>query len=200
MQLVSGRVLYAMPIDPALVPARFTDVAVTPGSAILVLDAEGRRVFVAMPHAHKLELAMAVDVESLASLAPESESIAYLAYKDGLQRLDLKARRARRVNVASGIDVTGLDRIRWHHGSLVAVRKSPDGARTIVQLHLDRSGQRVTSANVIDGPLAMPDPTAAALVGDAFYYLVSSDGETRARAGAPTDVRPQIVVKRATLK
>ena len=44
LQLISGRVLTSIPLPTEEGPSRFTDVAVTPQS-ILVLDGEGRRIY-----------------------------------------------------------------------------------------------------------------------------------------------------------
>jgi hypothetical protein len=174
LQLISGRVLYALPLDESFGAARFGDVAVTPRSTVLALDVEGRRVFRALPKARALELAATLDVPEPLSIAPQSDTVAYVSHGSGILRLDLAARTARPVAASKDVDVTGLARLRWHGGSLVGVQRLADGTCRIVRLQLDPNGQRVRSAEVLDADLRMADPTAAALSGDGFYYLAGT--------------------------
>ena len=55
----------------------------------------------------------------------------------------------------------------------------------------DPQGTRVTARTVLDQSLQMPDPTAASLTGDTFYYL----------AGGPSSaLRAETIVRRVTVK
>ena len=178
LQLISGRVLYAVALEPSFGVARFTDVAITPHSTVLVLDAAGRRVFVTPARGRRLDLALQLDVAAPSSLAPESDSVVYVAHADGVLRADLDARKARAVSAPSGVSLSGLTRLRWHRGALLGVQTSEDGLHRIVRLKLDGSGLRVTGVDVLDCALQMPDPTAASLAGDVFLL------PCRSRAGA----------------
>ena len=171
LQLISGRVLYAVPLAPEFGEARFTDVAITPNSSALVLDAAGRRVFVAPAGARRLSLALQLDVPDPSSVAPASETVVYIAHRDGVLRCDLGTRRVRPLKAAAGVRLTGLTRVRWHRRTLIGVQTVEDGTHRIVSLKLDAPGSRVTRVEVLDDSLAMRDPTAAALAGDVFFYL-----------------------------
>jgi hypothetical protein len=193
LQLISGRVLYALALEPAFGAARFTDIAVTPHSDVLVLDAAGRRVFVAPAKSRRLDLALQLEVPDPSSLAPESDSIVYIAHADGVLRADLGSRRTRPLTAPKPVSLAGLTRLRWHRGTLVGVQTSEDGTHRIVRLKLDASGQRVTGVDVLDRSLRMPDPTAASLAGDVFYYLAAA---TAGEAG----LRAETIVRRVTVK
>jgi hypothetical protein len=193
LQLISGRVLYAVALEPSFGPARFTDIAVTPRSSVLVLDSDGRRVFVAAPKARRLDLALELDVSNPSSLAPESESVVYISHPDGILRADLGGRKARPLTAPKTVSLTGITRLRWHHGALLGVQTSGDGSHRVVRLKLDASGHRVSSVELLDRSLRMRDPTAAALAGDTFYYLA-------APASADVGIRSETIVRRVTVK
>ena len=63
LQLISGRMLSSIALPEDSGPARFTDVAVTPQS-ILVLDSEGRRIFRAAKKGRALDVAMCLSLAS----------------------------------------------------------------------------------------------------------------------------------------
>jgi hypothetical protein len=193
LQLISGRVLYALALEPTFGAARFADIAVTPHSSVLVLDATGGRVFVAPPKSRRLELALQLDVSDPSSLAPESDSIVYIAHADGVLRADLVARRTRPLTAPKAVSLAGLTRLRWHRDALLGVQTSEDGTHRIVRLKLDASGYRVTGVDVLDRSLRMPDPTAASLAGDVFYYLAAP---TAGDFGLPAET----IVRRVTVK
>jgi hypothetical protein len=194
LQLISGRTLYDIPLDAGLRPARFADVAVTPHSTILVLDAERRRVFVAEPRSRRLELAMSVDAQVPTSIAPASDDVAYVAHEGGVIRVELGARRARDLTAAAGITLSGLTRIRFHQGALLGVQRTGEGLYRIVRLRLDSGERRVTGVDVLDDGVHMTDPTAAALAGDVLYYLAAP------AAAASDSMRADTIVRRVTVK
>jgi hypothetical protein len=185
--------LYAVALEPEFGEARFMDIAVTPRSSALVLDGAGRRLFVAQAGSRRLSLALQLDVTEPLSLAPESDTVVYIAHRDGLLRADLSARRARPLTAAGNVNIGGLTRVRWHRHTLVGVQASEDGTHRIVRLKLDRSGRRVTALDVLDRSLQMRDPTAAALSGDRFFYLAAPD------AGGP-GTQADTIVRRVTIK
>jgi hypothetical protein len=193
LQLISGRVLYAVTLDSSFGAARFTDIAVTPRSSVLVLDSEGRRLFVAAPRARRLELAMELEATNPTSVAPESDAVAYVAHEDGILRADLSAGKSRPLTAPKSVSLTGMTRLRWHRGALIGVQTSSDGTHRIVRLKLDGSGQRVTSADLLDRSLRMTDPAAAALAGDVFYYLA-------APPSSEPGIRSETIVRRVTVK
>lgn len=194
LQLISGRVLYSVPLDASAGAARFTDVAVTPRGSVLVLDALGRRVFVARPKARKLELALQLDAPEPASIAPASDSVAYVADAQGIIRADLGTKRTRRVTAAEGVDLHGIERLRWRRDALLAVQASGDGTYRVVRLKLNASGHKVTGLDLLDGSLRMADPTAASISGNTLYYLARPEG------GSEDGQRGDTIVRRVDLQ
>ena len=91
LQLISGRVLTSIPLPTDERPSRFTDVAVTPQS-VLVLDGEGRRVYRVAKKGRTLELVARFAASECTSLAPASDGSAYVSYDRGILRIDLTTR------------------------------------------------------------------------------------------------------------
>jgi hypothetical protein len=176
LQLVSGRSLAKYVLDETLAPARFVDVAATPQSAVLVLDADGHRLFQLKPKGTSLELAASLPDSAPSSVAPAPDGVAYVACADGLRRVDLASRGSVAIKAGKGIDLTGITRVRWHQGSLIALQRIADGSYRAVRFALDRSGRTVTAAARLDAAQPVTDPTAAAISGDALFYMTSGEG------------------------
>jgi len=191
LQLISGRLLYTVPLPDNLAPARFADVAVTPRSMIVILDAVGRRLFKLEPKSRDLQLAAKIDVEGATSAAPESDGVVYVSHQKGLSRVDLGSRRATTVKAKKSLDLAGLTRIRWHRGALLGVQKSGRGVYQIVRIRLDAAGTTAVGLDVLDRNVAMSDPTSAAVSGDVLYYLASSSG---------SDGGGETIIRRVTVK
>ena len=191
LQLISGRVLYAVALEESFGPARFADVAVGPRGSVLVLDAEGGRIFSAGPKARRLDLALTLDLAKPVSLAPQPDAVVYVAHAAGIARADLSSRRVRPLTAAKSIDLSGFTRLRWHRDGLLGVQRTGDDRYRVVRLTLDGQGARVTRLTVLDDALRMPDPTAASLAGDTFYYLA---------AGSSSELRAETIVRRVTVK
>ena len=85
------------------------------------------------------------------------------------------------MHAARNIDLTGMGRLRWHHGALVGLQKSGTTCRA-VRLALDRRGQTVTAVEVLDSPVSAGDLATATIVGDVLYYLADvGDGDMTVR-------------------
>jgi hypothetical protein len=170
LQLISGRVLTSIPLSPEEGPGRFTDVAVTPQS-ILVLDGEGRRVYRVAKKGRTLEMVVRLAAPECSSLAPASDGSAYLAYDRGILRVDLTTRAMTVVEPAPQTSLEGLRWIRWHRGSLIAIQGDLGGPFRLLRIRLDDLGRRVKTIDVLVGNVALAGPTSATLSGGAVYYL-----------------------------
>lgn len=194
LQLISGRALATVPA-PADATIALSDLTVSAGGAVLVLDSGGRRVLRLAPGAKSLEAVLPLDLVDPASLAAaNSDRIAYIAHAGGIARLDLQQRAARELTAADGVPLTGFERIRWHRNSLVGVQRLPNGRRGLTLVQLDRGGTRATSSRVIDPSLddggSSPMLT---IVGDDVYYSVID-------AAAPTGATTvDVLVRRIQL-
>ena len=176
LQLISARVLYALPLPESFGAAQFTDVAVSPHGTVIALDALGDRLFSVAPKSHDFKLAAKLDAKNVTSVAPASDSTVYVAHDKGVVQVDLASRRSRSLRAAKKVDLARLTRIRWHHGSLVGTQKASDGSFRVVRIRLSSDGRTATGLDVLDRSISMSDPTAAALSSDVFYYLVDSTG------------------------
>jgi hypothetical protein len=178
LQLISGRQLFSIDVPEDAGPARFADVTITPGSSVLVLDQEGRRVFRAAPRSRTIEAAANLELERPLSIAASSDSVAYVSHEAGLARVDLAGGSARAVSAAKGVDLKGLSWIRWHRGSVLGVQADNGGYR-IVRFELDPSGRTARRATVLDRGVPLAGPGAVSLNGNAVYYLVEEESGER---------------------
>jgi hypothetical protein len=192
LQLVSGRVLYALSLPESFGKAHFADVAVTPNGTVVVVDALGQRLFTVPARSRKFALAGRLTVEGIASVAPESDAIVYIAHEKGLARVDLSTKRTTSIRSAKQIDLTGLTRIRWHRGSLIGLQKSGGNCR-VVRIRLDDAARRATALEVLDRFAGTDSATAGALSGDVFYYLVPT-------TNAEGDGKAAVVVRRVSVR
>ena len=176
LQLVSGRPLKSFPIaadpDAVITPV---DLAVTPAGVVVVLDSAGHQLLVLRAKGSAVERVMRVDAVEPASLAAaEDEGIVYVAYRDGVSRVDLRARTATKVAAPRSVSLAHLERIRWRRRALIAIRADADGTRRIVRLTLNASGRAVTKATKIDSPaLPVGGQTIVAISGDELVYLIN---------------------------
>ena len=189
LQLISGRVLTSIPLSTEDGPGRFTDVAVTPQS-ILVLDGEGRRIYRVAKKGRSLEIVARLAAPECSSLAPAADGVAYAAYDRGILRVELTTRAMAVVESAPQTSLEGLRWIRWHRGSLIAIQGGIGGPFRLLRIRLDDPGRRVKTVDVLDGNLSLAGPTSATLSGGAVYYL--------SPAGTPGN--DQVEVKKLPLK
>src|SRR5207244_322459 len=118
-----------------LEPVRLVDLAIGPGGAVLALDATAPQLLVLRAGGASLERVVRLDAHDAVSVAAAADDgVAYVAHRDGVSRIDVRAGTVSAVSAAGGISLAHLERIRWHGKGLVAVQADPDGARRIVRL------------------------------------------------------------------
>ena len=188
LQLVSGRPLKSFPVGPDLEPVTLVDLAVTPAGAVFILDSAGPRLLVLRPGGTAVEGAMMVDAAEATSVAAAGdEGIAYVAHRDGVSRIDLRARTATRVAAPTSVSLAHLQQIRWRRHALIAMRVDADGTRRIIRLDLNASGRAVTHATTFEG-LVLPHGSQAFIAssGDELVCVVdgSKDANGRRLPGA----------------
>ncbi|MGB2715217.1 MAG: hypothetical protein WBC51_13625 [Vicinamibacterales bacterium] len=176
LQLVSGRVLFELPLPGDLGPATLVDAAVRTDGQVLLLDSQGRRLLAVSPAHRAVERVMSIDVEAPVSLALSNGKFAFVAHREGLLRVDLSTRTAVRVRSAP----TGLIRIRTAGKSLVAVQAGEKGLR-LVRLRLDAAAATIARLDVIDSAAAMPDPSGITVANGFVYYLTETGGAAAIR-------------------
>jgi hypothetical protein len=116
---------------------------------------------------------MRIDAREPASLAAGGDdNIAYVAHRDGVSRVDLRARTATPVAAPSSTPLAHLERIRWRAHTLIAVRVDDDGSRRIVRLELNANGTAVTRATTIGTSMPTAGQTFVTISGDELVYAV----------------------------
>ena len=176
LQLVSGRALASYTPSGRFGETRFADVAATADSTILVLDSAGHRLFRLRAREQQLELAATLPDKHATSIAPATETLAYVAQDGGIVCADLESRAVTPLKLPAGMDLAGVVRVRWHKGALVAIQRAGSGPSRAIRVTLDRSGRTATGLQVLDPSLLTTDPTAATVSGGVLYYLASGDG------------------------
>jgi hypothetical protein len=188
LQLVSGRPLDTVAVSDALKPARFTDVVVTAGGSVFVLDSSGRRIFRLQKDPRRLVVAATLKVDAPTSLATVDERVFYVAHADGVVRVDVSTGDVAQLRAPAGVSLTGFERIRWKRNALIGIQTMMDGSRRAVSIRV--TGGRAVAAEVVQANVEMFDPTAATVSGSDFYFLTRQPGDGQA---------PDILVKRVRL-
>jgi hypothetical protein len=170
LQLISGRVLYTVPLAADLGRADFQDLAVTPAGALLVLDGEGPRVLRLGAGSRTFDTPIDLSLEQASSIAPAGEEVAYVAGRNGVVRMQLRGGTVTPIESADGVRLDGLSRIWFVNGSLIGVQASSAAAR-IVRIRLDARGRRATRLEVLDPDPDLVNPTMATLGADELYYV-----------------------------
>jgi hypothetical protein len=171
LQLVSGRPLRSFRVPPDRMPVELADVAITRAGAVLVLDAASGTILQLRPGATALERVMHVDVTGPVSLAAgNEEGIAYLAHRDGISRLDLRARSASTVSAPKNTSLAGLEQIRWYRTALIGISREA-GSTRIVRFELNASERSVRRATTIEASAPVVAHAAVTISGDDLLYL-----------------------------
>ena len=176
LQLVSGRSLGRYELEGRFGAARFTDVAAAGDSTVLVLDTGGHRLFRLEAKGQTLGLAATLPDQHVTSVAPGANDLVYVAHDGGILVVDLAAHAVTQLSTAAGVDVSGIARLRWHKGSLIAVQQTGTGTYRAIRIARGRRGRTATGTHVLDRSLTTTDPTAATVSGGVLYYLAAGDG------------------------
>ena len=174
LQLISGRVLFSVPLPDEARPGRFTDVTVTPQS-VFVLDGEGRRVYRLAKKGKSLDLAIRLAAPEVASLAVAQEGVAYVAYDAGVLKIDLASRTTAVIESGDKVSLAGLTWLRAIRGSLVGIQTA-GGAYQLVRIRLEENGRSARSLEIVEGGQSVAGPTSATLVGNTLHYLSRTAG------------------------
>jgi hypothetical protein len=169
LQLVSGRLLFELAVPAELGPTVFADAAVLGDGRVLLLDTAGRRLLATTLAGRAFQRIAGVDVEAATSVAAVRGTVAYVAHREGVLRIDLASRAAVPVPDAPA----RLLRIRADGAALIAVQNAGDGQR-ILRIRLNAAGTKVTGVDVLDGAAAMLDPSGMTVADGVVCYIVSA--------------------------
>lgn len=187
LQLVSGRPLRAFRVAADLEPVRLVDLSVSPAGVVFVLDSASGQVLVLRSGGTAVERVVRIDAEEPASLAIWSdEGIAYVAHRDGVSRIDLRARTVTPVSAPKAVSLAGFERIRRYRNQLIAIGVGVDGSRRIIRLELNASGRAVTRATTLEAGVPKDGQAFVTISGDELVYLVGDPNPGRGRSPANT--------------
>ena len=143
-------------------------------------------------------------VDSASSLtATDEEGVVYVAHRSGIARVNTKTGAAAPVAAPTGLELAGIERLRWHGKGLVAVQAGPDGSRRIVQFELNAARKAISAATIIDAsiPVAARAPFMT-VSGDELSYLVAADSDTSVQTDrdTPSEGPGELLVRRIRLR
>jgi hypothetical protein len=197
VQLVSGRPLrsYRAPNTAGAL----TDISVTKGGSVVVLDGGTPQLLILRPAASALERLLSLNAPAPVSVAAgDDEAIVYVAHAEGLTRIDLAARTAKPLSVSKGVSLTGLEQIRSYRQQLIATRVNGDGSHEIVRVELNGKGTAVTRMTLLYSAASGSGPLLLTVDGDDLVYLTGS-AQPAASTGA-TPSTAQLVAYRLRLR
>ncbi len=175
LQLVSGRPLKSFPVDQPLEPVTPVDLAVTPSGTVLVLDSASGQLFALRAGTTSLESIVRIgEDEPVSVAASDRDGVAYVAHRDGLSKIDLRARTASRVAVPKGTSLGRLERIRWYRNALIVLTVDAEDTRRIVRLELNFNGTAVTRTTTLEAPVPSEVQTFVTISGDDLMYVESA--------------------------
>jgi hypothetical protein len=177
LQLISGRLLYSVPLPEDAGDSQFAAVALA-DDRVFVLDAEGGRIFELAAGARTLRLRTAVPQRELTGLTLAGGTVAYVTHSGGILRIDLATKRSESVKASPGISLDGIAWIGYFDNSLIALQSDPDGRMSAVRFRFDRRGRTLTAVDTFGAAAAK----GAAILGDTFYFVSAApDGAAVAR-------------------
>ena len=176
LQLVSGRVLGRVDVADDSLPAKLTDIAMSDGGAVLLLDAIGSRLLTLSSSGQGFSRVIPLGVPAPSSIAAAGTSV-YVTHDDGLSAIDLKSGTVSVVKGGKGVQLTGLRRIRWHRGALVAILDDgKDKGARLVRIRLGRSPSVASRVDVLDDAEAEAGSILTIAGGDAYYLARAAGG------------------------
>jgi hypothetical protein len=202
LQLVSGRPLKAVPLAESLEPMKLVDLAISPAGAVLALDAVGNRLLELPPgRAGKLRVLPLGVQEPTSVAATDDRGVAYVAHAGGVARVDLTASKSAPLDIAAGLELGRIERIRWYRNALLAVQSDASGARQLVRFDLNASGRAVTAATVIDRTIPAADaPMFATVSGDELFYVAPATNISEHAQGSSVSPDFEFTIRRVRLR
>ncbi len=186
LQLISGRVLqkFASEDRPASQSGPFADIAVAPDGSVYAVQRSG--MIWRLPGGRGV-LAPTVRVthSQFASVTVSNQGAVYIAGADGVMRFSPSP--SSYLKAPDGVDLSGLARIRWSRGSLVGLQHTTGGSYRVIRIRVGRDGRSVTAVDVLDPSVDTPNPAAATVAGNVFYYLAGTAG-------------PELAIRRIAIK
>ena len=174
LQLVSGRVLARIDVPEDWLPAALDDISISDTGAVLLVDARGSRLLTVAQSGQGFTRSAPLGLSSPASIAAAG-GVTYVAHREGLAVMDVTSRHVSEVRASKGVTLTGLRRIRWYRGTLVAIQDDDrGGAGRLVRIRMGRSGRIASALEVLDDHTA-EEGSALTVAGDSAYYVARTE-------------------------
>lgn len=111
----------------------------------------------------------------------------YVAYNEGVARVDLETRRLERLSTQPGISDAALDGLYWYRGGLIGVQIA-GGLVRVMRYHLSTSGEEIVGAEILERSMdKLRLPTTGVILDDKFYYIANSQAD---RLDSDSRLRP----------
>ncbi len=182
----------------------FNDLAVTPEGDVYLTDSGSGAVYRLARGGRDLEIFLApgsFTYPNGIAFDPGKRRLYVADFSTGISIVDLEKKAHRPLPHPRDVTLYGVDGLYFVRQSLVAIQNGP-GMERVVQFRLERSGERVGSARVIES--RNPDfqiPTTGAVVGSDFFYLANTQLETLGEDGklAPDASLQDILIFKAPI-
>jgi sugar lactone lactonase YvrE len=175
--ITTGRRLLSLIPRDTTRPHLLNDLVVTPTGDVYVTDTNEGTVYRVRVGVDTLELVVRPDPARFnyangIALSRDGTRL-YVAFAEGIARLDLTTRRIRYLAVPPTITTASVDGLYWHDGDLIAVQMAASVER-VVRFVMDPGGWRVLRAEVLERAHPVYRyPTTGAIVRDSLYYVAN---------------------------
>lgn len=175
--LASGRRLLTLVPSDTTRSHLLNDLVLTAGGDVYVSDTDEGSVYRIRAGADTLERFTRPDPTRFTypngiTLSADGAAL-YVAFIEGIARVDLASRRVRYLAVPPTITTSSVDGLYWHDGNLIAVQMR-SAVERVVRFVLDSTGTRVLRDEVLErAHPAYRYPTTGVLVDDALYYIAN---------------------------
>lgn len=187
IDLASGEVRRSVSLEG---DALFGDIELAGDGSVYASDSITPRIVSLRPRSDRLtDLAVDPRFVNLQGLAlDEGRGLLFVAdYLAGLFAVDPATGKSQAIANPSGAHLGGIDGLYLHRGDLIGVQNGVSPQR-IVRIRLDGPGTTALVLQVLQQALpAWNEPTHGAVVGDAFYYLATSNWPAYGDDGLPAD-------------
>jgi hypothetical protein len=100
-----------------------------------------------------------------------------VAHADGVSAADTRSRKVTALRGSKGVALTGLRRIRWHEGTLIALQDDGNGAARLVRIRINGGGTVATSIDRLDDSSAESGSALTIAGNTAYYVAAAADGQ-----------------------
>jgi len=156
----------------------FNDLAIARTGDVFITDTEQGSVYRVRSDPDTLELFLSADPERFSDAngitLSADERILYVAFVEGLARIDLRTRAIMRLPLRAAGSAASIDGLYWYRGSLIGVQHLP-GLEQVARYDLASDGRSIRHIDVLERADSLLHlPTTGAVVGNRFYYIANS--------------------------